>query len=228
MNTTAIVTGVSQGLGRALALKMIEKGMTVAGVSRTTPEDNRLVRAMHEGSLVHVAGDVTEQGVADLVVRRAAEAGRLRFLYNCAGAGVFGRCGEYSREDLDKVFGANLTGLILMCEAVVDAFRQDGGLIVNVMSTAALAPKAGEALYCAAKWGARAYTESLRAECKGSAARVVAVYPGGMNTGFWQTATNSSVDPSGFMRADEVAEIMLRSTEDFDSAYVSDLTINRK
>ncbi|GAB7022422.1 SDR family NAD(P)-dependent oxidoreductase [Salidesulfovibrio brasiliensis] len=228
MTEIAIITGVSKGLGRALALRLIQDDVTVVGVSRSEPGDQELKQAVEQGKLLHVAADVTEAGVAETVVARAAEAGAVRHLFNCAGAGVFGPCGGYSRADLDKAFGANLTGLILMSEAVTEPFKCDGGVIVNVMSTAALAAKAGEAVYCAAKWGARAYTESLRAECKGTAAKVVAVYPGGMKTGFWESATNSSVNPSNFMDPDEVAGIMIRAVGNHETAYVSDLTINRK
>ena len=64
--------------------------------------------------------------------------------------------------------------------------------IVNVMSTAALTGKKGESVYCAAKWGARGYTLALQAEIP---QRVLAVYPGGMNTAFWPEERANFMDP---------------------------------
>ena len=106
--------------------------------------------------------------------------------------------------------------------------KDSGGLIVNVMSTAATAAKAGEGIYCAAKWGARGFTESLRLEAKGTPVKVVAVYPGGMKTPFWSDICGMSPDTSGFMEPAEVASVMVYNMLDKTSLYVADLLINRR
>jgi short-subunit dehydrogenase len=91
-------------------------------------------------------------------------------------------------------------------------------VIVNVMSTAALTGKPNETVYCAAKWGARGYTEALRAEAKG--VRVVAVYPGGMNTPFWAGDGKAA----GFMDPGEVAGKIVSAIFESD---VTELTLRR-
>jgi short-subunit dehydrogenase len=90
--------------------------------------------------------------------------------------------------------------MILFCDELFPRFTRDGGTIVNVLSTAALKPKPGESVYCAAKWGARGYTETLQQETKGTRARVIAVSPGGMQTPFWDREREGFMDPQAVAR----------------------------
>jgi short-subunit dehydrogenase len=87
------------------------------------------------------------------------------------------------------------------------------------MSTAALAGKPGETVYCAAKWGARGYTEVLRAELKET--RVLAVYPGGMKTPFW------SSDPRRAANFMDPKEIAGRIVDAIFNSDVTELVIRR-
>jgi short-subunit dehydrogenase len=95
------------------------------------------------------------------------------------------------------------------------------------MSTAANVAKAGEAIYCAAKWGAKGFTESLRLETKGSRVRILSVYPGGMDTPFWAEAPDVVSDTSNLMNPKEVAEIILANLQSKPSLQVTELTNNR-
>src|SRR6185503_4496935 len=98
--------------------------------------------------------------------------------------GIYRPVGAYSAEEIRDTLDANLVATIAFCEALVPIFMKQGGTVINVMSTAAQVGKANETVYCAAKWGARGYTEALRAETKGKPVRILAVYPGGMKTSF--------------------------------------------
>ncbi|MCV5665125.1 SDR family NAD(P)-dependent oxidoreductase, partial [Escherichia coli] len=68
------------------------------------------------------------------------------------------------------------------------------------MSTAAQKPKAQESTYCAVKWAVKGLIESVRLELKGKPMKIIAVYPGGMDTEFWKTSGNT-MDTSHFMQA---------------------------
>lgn len=162
----AVITGASSGLGFAIAALLRDRGMSVVGVSRRGPD---------------VKGDAAQRSTALAALAETKKRGAITLLVNCAGIGVFHPAGTHTDDEIAQVLDANLVSMIQFCEVFVPHLR--GGTIVNVMSTAALAGKPGETVYCAAKWGARGYTEALRAELKET--RVVAVYPGGMNTPFW-------------------------------------------
>jgi uncharacterized protein len=217
--TVAIVTGASSGLGLELGVRLARE-RPVVGVSRSEPEDPRWAAS----GCHFVRGDVSDPDTVERAFGEADAHGTLSLVANCAGSGVFGPPGTGSRAALDEVLAGNLVGLVLFSEAAFARFRKAGGTIVNVMSTAAKTPRANEALYCAAKWGARGYTESLRLEAAGSQARIVAVYPGGMRTRFWRRAAASHVDPERFMDPADVAETILAALP----RGVSELVIARR
>jgi short-subunit dehydrogenase len=183
----AIVTGASSGLGREIALLLADaEDRQVVGVAR---------RPFHEPPIASVAGDASLRDTASRAVDVAKQLGRVNLLVNCVGAGVFGPVGSYDDAAIARVIESNLIATIIFCEALFPGFRSDGGTIVNILSTAALIGKPNESVYCAAKWGARGYSESLRAEAKGTKARIMTVAPGGMDTAFWKDRKSDFMDP---------------------------------
>src|SRR5208282_1249146 len=172
-------------------------------------------------------GGVEENATLQAAFDTAERLGSLGLVVNCAGAGVFGPAGSHNRDDFYEVLGGNLIGLVLFSEVAFLKLKSRGGTIVNVMSTAAMLARQNEALYCASKWGARGYTESLSLEAKGTPVKVISVYPGGMRTRFWTKARGAKVDANTFMDAREVAEIVVEAIRQRHSSYISDIVINR-
>ncbi len=199
MTGTAVVTGASSGLGFEIAALLRERGMRVVGVSRRGPD---------------VRGDASQRETAEAALRAA---GSVQLLVNCAGIGIFHPAGGSSTEEIESVLDANLVSMIQFCEVFVPHLR--GGTIVNVMSTAALTGKPGETVYCAAKWGARGYTEALRAELKDT--RVMGVFPGGMKTPFWSSDPDRA---KAFMDPREIAAKIVGAIFDSDA---TDLVLRR-
>ena len=191
--SVAIVTGGTSGLGAAVADRLRERGLSVVTVSRRETAD--------------VAGDASREDTVLRAVAHAESLGEITLLVNCAGVGVFGAAGSYVEADVRQVLDANLVSMILFCDELFPRFTRDGGTIVNVLSTAALVAKPNESVYCAAKWGARGYTEVLRAEAKGTRARVISVAPGGMQTPFWDEPREGFMDPR------EIAAIIVDAIE---------------
>lgn len=206
----AIVTGASSGLGREIALLLADRDRQVVGVAR---------RPFHEPPIASVAGDASRRETAERAIDVARQLGRITLLVNSAGAGVFGPVGSYDDAAIARVLESNLLATIVFCEALFPHFRADGGTIVNILSTAALIGKPNESVYCAAKWGARGYTESLRAEAKGTKARIIAVAPGGMDTAFWSDRRTDFMDPK------EIAAIIVDAIE--RPVNVGEIVINR-
>lgn len=224
----AIVTGVNSGLGNAIALRLVNSGFYVIGVSRRDPYENEWQSKIEAGSSHHITGDVSNPKTVKETFAQAKDAGALELVVNCAGRGVFGPAGTFSRADIDDVLSGNLIGTILFSDTAFAKLRISGGMIVNVISTAAHVARANEAIYCASKWAVRGYTDSLRLEAKSTPVSVVSVYPGGMRTAFWESAKGSDVDSSGFMDPNEVADAIMLAIQDRKSCYVSDVFINRK
>jgi short-subunit dehydrogenase len=223
----AIVTGASQGLGLALSERLSEGGFFVVGVHRGKSASAQWKKLVADRKASEVVGSVGSDEIAKKAFAEAGQAGAIKLVVNCAGVGVFGPVGSYSRADVDEVFEANLIGTIIISEHATKHLRETGGTLVNVMSTAATIGRPNEAIYCASKWGARGYTESLRAELKGTKLRVISVYPGGMKTPFWASKTGRATDSSKFMDPADVADKIIAAINEKPNLYVSDITINR-
>jgi len=178
----AIVAGASSGLGFSIAQLLRQNGTPVVGVARRSSAD--------------VSGDAAKRETALRAIEAAEKLGAIDLLVNCAGVGIYGPSGSYSEEDIATIIDANLLATINFCELLVPRFKEHGGTIINVLSTAALIGKPNETVYCAAKWGARGYTEALKAEAKGTKLRIIAVAPGGMNTPFWPEPREGFMDPA--------------------------------
>lgn len=167
-----------------------------------------------------ISGDASKRETALRAIEAADRIGATDLLINCAGVGIFGPAGSYDDDAIAAIINSNLIATINFCELLFPPFKEHGGTIVNVLSTAALIGKANETVYCAAKWGARGYTEALKAEAKGTKARIIAVAPGGMNTPFWPEPR------PGFMNAADVATTIVDAIE--RPVDISEIVITRR
>ena len=95
------------------------------------------------------------------------------------------------------------------------------------MSTASLIPKPNQTAYCAVKYGAKGYTDTLREELKETNIKVTSVYPGGMDTPFWERDCGKIPDVSKFMNPDEVAEQIVKSVVEYNTMSVTEMTFEK-
>lgn len=232
MKKIAIVTGGGSGLGYCLSEKLLKKGIDVCIVGRCESklcDARELLRKEYGDKIQYIVGDISnEEFVKNLFLKISNDNYYIQYLFNCAGTGRFGAAEENSRKMIDVAFNASLIGLILMSSNAMRYMKDEGGVIVNIMSTAALKGNANESIYCAAKWGAKGFTEAIKAATKGTKTKVIGVYPGGMNTSFWSSECGMMPDVSKFMDPCEVAEEIVHAVLERKSMYVSDITIDRK
>lgn len=224
---TAIVTGYSSGLGEAIADRLLAAGWRVVGVSRTR-ESARLATT-YGTNVVPIHGSVDSDETAVAAFEAARSLGGARIVVNCAGQGVFGAIGSYNSADIYKAIQGNLVGLILFSDYAVREMSDSGGAIVNIMSTAGKKLRPAESVYCAAKWGAKAYTRTLRDALKAQKTpiRVYEVYPCGMNTSFWTDAVRPVADGAGFPPPEPIADVVVSELLSTRAAYTQELTFER-
>jgi NAD(P)-dependent dehydrogenase (short-subunit alcohol dehydrogenase family) len=182
----AIVTGASQGIGKAIALELARVGADVVVCSRRAGALAPVaegVRAEGRRALT-IPCDVGEARDVDAVVARTLEEfGRIDVLVNNAGYRIRSRLEELPREEWDAMVRTNLTGVFLFCQAVGRVMiRQRAGRIVNVTSVAGRSGSRGLAAYAAAKAGVTTLTQSLGAEWAKYGIIVNAVAPGPVET----------------------------------------------
>jgi NAD(P)-dependent dehydrogenase (short-subunit alcohol dehydrogenase family) len=180
---SAIVTGASRGIGRAIVQALADEGARVAALARTSPDLEETVRSAEGrgGKVVARVCDVTDEGqVEEAVAFVIEEFGSLDVLVNNAGQRQdFSRVDELSLEDWRWLIDANLTSVFLMSRAAARRMLPAGsGSIVNVASIAGPVAFARIGAYCAAKSGVIALTKVMATEWAEEGIRVNAVAPG--------------------------------------------------
>lgn len=187
----AIITGGSQGLGRAIAARFLEQGASVVVVARTEQDLRRAQEELaalagHRGQVVHaVPGDVSRPESCEAIVAAArAVLPEITILVNSAGVG--GPIGPIEEVDWSRWVQAveiNLFGTVLMCRAVIPLMRERGyGKIVNISGGGAAAPRPRFSAYAAGKAAVVRLTETFAEELRDTGVHVNAIAPGALNT----------------------------------------------
>jgi benzil reductase ((S)-benzoin forming) len=180
----AFVTGVSRGLGEALAVDLLAQDWSVVGIGR-----GRSQRLEHP-KYRHVACDLGEPVAAAATVAPAFTAAaaqrpaRAVLINNAAAAGPIGRSGELDAADIAAALAVNLTAPAVLANAFCRAFLATATelLVINVSSGSAESVLAGSGLYSAAKAGLETFTRGLAADHAGANFRAISLRPGIIDT----------------------------------------------
>ncbi|HZE89420.1 MAG TPA: SDR family oxidoreductase [Verrucomicrobiae bacterium] len=227
---TALITGVSSGIGRVTAERMARRGWNVAGTAR---EPAALGAWAAEHRVVLLELDVTDEArVAAAVAEAAGRFGGIDVLMNNAGYGVFGPLEGTSAAEIDRQIRTNLLGAIAAIRHVMPVMRRrGGGVIVNVSSLGGRIAAPFGSLYYASKFAIEGLSESLRYEASLHGIRVKLVEPAHFKTGFMSRSLKLASHPEyarafdNFMEwarledakapsPEPVAEAILRAAED--------------
>ena len=228
---TAIVTGGSRGIGRAICIELARRGANVvfsyAGNAAAADETVKLVEA--EGVAARsVKGDVTSADSAKELVEAARELGGVDILVNNAGITRDKLAARMSEEDFDAVIATNLKGAFLMTKAVLrPMMRAKSGSIVNMASVVGIMGNAGQANYAASKAGLIGMTKSVARGVAAAGIRVNAVAPGYIETDMTaampeaaQQAMCSMIPASRAGKPEDVARAVAFLVSD-DAAYIT-------
>jgi NAD(P)-dependent dehydrogenase (short-subunit alcohol dehydrogenase family) len=212
----ALVTGASQGLGRALALACAREGARVV-INARSEESIRPVAEEVESAgaeVLALAADVSKSSDVERMVGAAVERfGEIDALVNNAGLlGPRVAIAEYPEEEWRRVIEANLTGPFLVARAVIP-HMPEGGSIVNVVSGVSVEGRAEWGAYSVSKFGVEGLTQILASELEGRGIRVNAVDPGGMRTGM-RAAAYPEEDPMTRITPEENTDVFVYLASD--------------
>jgi len=179
-----LITGISGGLGRALAEAALARGDTVAGAARRE-SDLAAFAALSPRAHAYKVDMAAEAEVRAAVEAAERDLGGLDILVNNAGYGLVGAVEESSLGEVRHQFEVNVFGPIAAINAVLPFFRaRRAGRIINITSVSGLAAWAGTGVYCASKHALEGLGLTLAQEVAPLGIRVTNVEPGGMRTDY--------------------------------------------
>lgn len=209
----ALVTGASSGIGEAIARQLGAEGTDLVLVARSKGRLNALASELSSDCEV-LAADLTNQGDLARVANRLAETPSIDLLVNNAG---FGRTGNFADDDpaqqLSQV-DLNVTALVQLSHAGVNAMRNSGGAILNVSSIAGYMPTPDNAIYGATKAFVSSFSHAIASEERNSNVTVTVVAPGFTRTEFQNQADYDStkIPDALWQSAESVAAAALDAT----------------
>jgi 3-oxoacyl-[acyl-carrier protein] reductase len=224
-----LITGATEGIGRATAFALGRAGYRVGVCARTEPKLRGLLKDLRaEG--IEAAGAPADVGVPDQVARMVDQVtralGPVDVLVNNAGVLIARPFEELTLEDWDATMSTNVRSLYLVTRAVLPPMRsRRRGSILNVASLAGKNGFAGGTAYTASKHAVLGFSRSLMLELRKDNIRVIAICPGSVDTSLLRDQPMLKSEPSRILRPEDVAASIIHALTLPDRALVSELDI---
>ncbi len=174
-----IISGGSDGLGKALAVALTRSGHTVMILA---PNEPKVKAVAAEVECLYQVCDITNWEQVETAVKAAnKELDGIDVLINNAGVAHGGKIEDMSPEDIQRTFDVNVIGALFLVKAVVPVMKKaQDGYIININSQGGLYAKAERTLYNGSKWALTGITKVLQAELAPNGIKVTGLYPGAM------------------------------------------------
>lgn len=229
---TALVTGASRGIGRALAIELARQGASVAVIyagNHTAAEETcQIVQELGVTAKSYVCDVANSEETKTMVEAVLADFGGVDILVNNAGIVRDGLILSMKEDDFDAVIATNLKGAFNTTKSLYSHFmRKRSGRIINISSVVGLMGNAGQANYAAAKAGLIGFTKSTAKELAARKVTCNAIAPGFIESDMTQTlpekvtkAYLDAIPAKRFGQADEVAKLVAFLASD-NAAYIT-------
>ncbi len=179
--TTALVTGATRGLGRALALDLARSGLEVVGTATDTDRLAALASEARDLSLEAVRSDITQPSDNAAVAARFSESGLDVLIHNAGVLGPRVRLEDYPLETFQQVMAVNTTGPFDLTARLSPSLNE-GATLIFLSSGVGVVGRAEWGAYCVSKWGVEGLARIWAAELRDRAIKVFLVDPGAMRT----------------------------------------------
>jgi 3-oxoacyl-[acyl-carrier protein] reductase len=226
---TALITGATEGIGRATAFALGRAGFALGVCARTPSKLRTLLDELHRAGHTahgHPADVGLEADVATMVAEVGRALGPVDVLVNNAGIAILKPFDQLSLEDWDATMSTNLRSLYLVTREVLPGMRaRKRGDIVNIASLAGRNGFAGGTAYAASKHAVLGFSRSLMLEVRKENIRVITVCPGSVDTPLIQHQGMLKPDITRILKPEDVAESIVASLALPQRAMVSELDV---
>ncbi len=224
----AIVTGASSGIGKEVAIRLLQAGAQVSLVSRNP---DRILSELPAGSNAKGyaidLGDISQ--VEAKVKAIVADMGGVDIVINNAGMAYIGELIDMPLAEWQKLFDLNLTSVFQCLQAVLPSMRsQKNGTIINVASVAGKQGFPNWGAYCASKFALLGLTQAIAAEEQPHGIKVMSICPGSVDTPLWDTLGDKvppSFNRAAMLRPATVAESIMTLVNLPDDAIINELLL---
>ncbi len=176
---TAVVTGASSGIGKAITQKLLDLDYKVIGVSRSIKQSD-----INDKNFIPIQADLSDEKETLLACENLKQKD-VFMLINCAGFGRFEPHEELSPHAITTMTFLNLTAPMLLTNALLRTLKQKGGYLININSIEALRASKFAGVYSATKAGLKAFGDSLFEETRKSNLSITNINPDMTQSGFY-------------------------------------------
>lgn len=224
----AVVTGGSRGIGRAIAMALVNAGANVAITARSEKDLASAVSELNETGPGRAAGYVCDvrdyEQVKSVFANVAGDFGGVDILVNNAGIGIFAPVESMDVADFRAVLETNVFGVFYCCHEAIPLMKQrGGGYIINISSLAGTNAHPEMAAYNASKFGLNGFSEALMQEVRQDKIKVSYIMPGSVNTEFG--GDEPSDEKSWQLQPEDVARVVMDLIEQPERSLVSRVEI---
>ncbi len=227
--SVALVTGATEGIGRAIAFALGQAGYRIGVCARTAERLEQLVAALEEEGIeaAGVPGDVGIETSARTIVHHVSDKlGPVDTLVNNAGTAILKPIEKLTLAEWDATMATNIRSMFLLSREVLPGMRKrKSGSIVNIASLAARNGFAGGTAYVASKHAVLGFSRALMMEVRKDNVRVITILPGSVNTALMKNQGVLKPDFDKILRPEDVAQATLCALQQPERVLVSEIDL---
>ncbi|MCH8028174.1 MAG: SDR family oxidoreductase [candidate division Zixibacteria bacterium] len=219
-----LVTGSSKGIGQAIAIALAadKTHLFIHGRDKKALDETENLVKDKGSSCSQIIADIsTTSGCNKLIEAVGQET--LTVLVNNAAVGIVKPVDELTLDDWNRTIAVNVTAPFILTKELLPQMKK-GSSIVNILSTAAKNAFSGWSSYCMSKFALRGFSETLREELRPRGIRVIAVYPGAVDTSIWDSVPGDWPREK-MMQAEEVAQAVAFAVSCPPDVLIEDITM---
>ena len=224
MGKTALVTGASRGIGRAIAAALAAEKYRILALGRDADALMLTCQGIARigGEARPVLCDLRDDRSVERAVEQAVDHEGLDLVVHNAGVGGGGRVDEGQLDRWDTVMEVDLRAPMRLTALTLAAVVKRQGAMVFIGSVASKMGMAGAGAYCAAKHGLAGFAEALFEEVREQGVRVTSIHPGFVNTGM---VAGRELDYDKMIQPDDIAELVLAAVKLPVTACVTEMVV---
>lgn len=231
MKKTALVTGASSGIGKAISDMLLEQGYTVYGIGRNFEAEGERERErfypvvfdlLKQNELPKLIKDIKKE-----LRQREGEEEKFSLLVNCAGVGYYGPHEQLSVSNIAEMTAVNLSVPMILTRLLLRDLKENQGAIINISSvTANQTSNTHGCAYGATKAGLTGFSRSLFEEVRKYGVRVAVIHPDLTDTNLYRNADfTCASDKDCHILAEEVADAVRYILEARDGLVIPEITL---